>query len=302
MFSTSLYDVLRDWSYEDLRNLCTLLDISTTDETGPMSEIELTELIVMRIKWLYHSRTVAEIESTARKAVGWMFSKVAAAEQTEAESNDLRQVPTYDELLVGGCKHLDAYEEGASVADCEEFLSHAVIIAALQRMKPRERQIFFERQVDVAEVTDSAGIQGHDLSGPATTFAMLGAAQLSGFGIYAASTTALGFLTHAVGITLPFAVYTGMTSTIAFIIGPAGWLAAGLWGAWKLTQAEWKKLIPALVYIIAVNSRERNGGSGPSGQAPRGDGPRGDGPGGFAVPLPPPPRPPRNPNGGAAAR
>ena len=97
-------------------------------------------------------------------------------------------------------------------------------------------------------------MNGPDLKGPATTFALLGAAQASGFGIYLASTTALGFLTHAVGVTLPFTIYTGMTSTIAFLIGPAGWLGAGLWGTWKLTEPEWKKLVPALVCIVATNS------------------------------------------------
>ncbi|HVA50960.1 MAG TPA: hypothetical protein VNH11_31760 [Pirellulales bacterium] len=138
--------------------------------------------------------------------------------------------------------------------------------------------------MDASAIVGDAEIKGPGLRGPTRTLALLGAAQASGFSVYVASTTALGFLTHAVGITLPFAVYTGMTSTIAFIIGPAGWLAAGLWGAWKLTQAEWKKLIPALVYIIAVNSR-----GGPGG-------------GGFAIPSPPPPRSPVNPSGGAAAR
>jgi hypothetical protein len=35
---------------------------------------------------------------------------------------------------------------------------------------------------------------------------------------------------NTIGITLPFAVYTGLTSTIAFVIGPVGWLTAGFWG------------------------------------------------------------------------
>ena len=81
--------------------------------------------------------------------------------------------------------------------------------------------------------------------------------QASGFGVYLAATTALGFTTSAIGITLPFAAYTGLSSTIAFVIGPAGWLAAGLWGAWKVTQAEWKKLVPVVLYIASTRARYR---------------------------------------------
>lgn len=74
-----------------------------------------------------------------------------------------------------------------------------------------------------------------------------------------ASTTALGFITHAVGMSLPFAAYTTLTSTIAFIIGPAGWLGIGLWGFISLTGADWKKLIPAVLYIAHVNSAKKQG-------------------------------------------
>jgi hypothetical protein len=75
----------------------------------------------------------------------------------------------------------------------------------------------------------SVGFSQTGLKGAATTLGAFGAAQASGFGIYLGATTALGFLSQAVGVTLPFAVYTGMSSTIAFLIGPVGFLAAGAW-------------------------------------------------------------------------
>ena len=60
-----------------------------------------------------------------------------------------------------------------------------------------------------------------------TLMGVLGIAQMSGFDIYLASTTALGFFTAAAGVTLPLAAYTGLTSTIALFIGPVGWSVAG---------------------------------------------------------------------------
>ncbi|WP_294378655.1 hypothetical protein [uncultured Clostridium sp.] len=48
----------------------------------------------------------------------------------------------------------------------------------------------------------------------------------SGFGAYMALTTIMhAIFTTTLGITLPFAAYTGATSALAFITGPAGWLA-----------------------------------------------------------------------------
>ncbi len=82
--------------------------------------------------------------------------------------------------------------------------------------------------LELAKLKDPTGSA---LKAPLTTVAALGLAQASGFGVYLASTTSLGFVTHAVGITLPFAMYTGLSSTIAFLIGPAGWLGVSAWGS-----------------------------------------------------------------------
>ncbi|HUY90500.1 MAG TPA: hypothetical protein VMV10_17315 [Pirellulales bacterium] len=248
--SVSLDSALCGWSSDDLGNLCSILEVSQSDDI---------EAIKDRFKWLYHSKTNAHVESAARKTAGKVLSMISKVQQREVTRDDLRAVPDYSDLVIDACKQLNACEDGASLSEHETFLSEAIIVAALQRMKPRERMKFFEQQVNAHELMPAAGVNGPTLAGPATTAAMLGAAQMSGFGVYVASTTALGFVTHAVGVTLPFAVYTGLTSTIAFVIGPAGWLTAGIWGWWKLTGPEWKKLIPALIYIIAVNSR----GGGP---------------------------------------
>lgn len=56
----------------------------------------------------------------------------------------------------------------------------------------------------------------------------LGAAQLSGFGIYLLASSTLGAITSVLGITLPFAFYTGMSSVISFVIGPVGFLVMGV--------------------------------------------------------------------------
>lgn len=232
----TLTEVLSGWSSEELSNLSALLDID---------EGSNTDQIIERIRQLYHP-----VRTTVDK-----LRSILGSQDDQSRKKDLFPVPTYNDLIVGISKQLKVFEETASLSEQELFITHAVIIASLQHMKPYERKKFFEQQIDVTEVADRTHISGPNVRGPATTFALLGMAQASGFGVYIASTTALGFLTQAIGVTLPFVAYTGLTSTISFLIGPVGWLGAGLWGGWKLIQSNWKKLLPAIVCIIATNRR-----------------------------------------------
>ena len=53
------------------------------------------------------------------------------------------------------------------------------------------------------------------------------AGELSGFGIYLATTTGLGAISSAIGVTFPWAVYQGATTVLGVILGPIGWALAG---------------------------------------------------------------------------
>jgi len=145
--------------------------------------------------------------------------------------------------------------EGSEAEDrlLEVYLYEKVIILAVGAMTAQQRHMFLTRQVALDDV--SVGFPQTGWNGAATTLAALGAAQASGFGVYLGATTALGFVSHAVGVTLPFAVYTGMSSTIAFLIGPVGFLAAGAWLGWSLTGPEWPRITRGLLHIIAMRAK-----------------------------------------------
>jgi uncharacterized protein YaaW (UPF0174 family) len=51
--------------------------------------------------------------------------------------------------------------------------------------------------------------------------------EFSGFGIYLATTTGLGAISSAIGVTFPWAVYQGATTFLGFLMGPIGWALAG---------------------------------------------------------------------------
>lgn len=53
------------------------------------------------------------------------------------------------------------------------------------------------------------------------------AGELSGFGIYLATTTGLSAISSAIGVTFPWAVYQGATTVLGVILGPIGWVIAG---------------------------------------------------------------------------
>ncbi|MRX62598.1 hypothetical protein [Maribacter luteus] len=59
-----------------------------------------------------------------------------------------------------------------------------------------------------------------------TALTTIGAAQLSGFGVYMLATSTVGALTSALGVTLPFAFYTSMSKVISIAIGPVGFALA----------------------------------------------------------------------------
>jgi uncharacterized protein YaaW (UPF0174 family) len=242
--SDSISDVLHGWGADDLANLAYLLDCKY-EADGPIT----AEVIEDMFKWHYYTKLVEDTRNTTLSLLRRTL--------TSLPSDPSRKLPPYETLVHEACGHMKADEKDATFEEREAFLAQAVILAALQRMGARQRSQFFEQEIEIPGLANDARIKGRGFGGPATTLGLLGAAQASGFGVYMASTTALGFLTHAVGVTLPFAVYSGMTSTIAFVIGPAGWLAVGGWGAWKLVQPRWKKMIPGLIYISAVNARPR---------------------------------------------
>lgn len=53
------------------------------------------------------------------------------------------------------------------------------------------------------------------------------ASKLSGFGIYVATTTGLGAISSAIGVTFPWAVYQGATTVLGVMLGPIGWALVG---------------------------------------------------------------------------
>ncbi len=236
--TTSVRDIISGWGDKDLANLHVIL--GGKGDTGTIQDIEA------RFAKLYNSEVRKGLQNLPR-----FLLRSGGMDVNLIETS----TPTYVDLLTGSAKHIGVFRKASSTSDLELDLSYGIIARALQRMSPVQRREFFETPINLAEVFEAAGVKSNDFSGPVTATAVIAAAQASGFGVYMASTTALGFVTHAVGITLPFAAYAGLSGSIATLIGPVGWLGVGLWGVIKVTGPNWEEIIKGLVYIVQVNSR-----------------------------------------------
>ena len=209
------------------------------------------------IRWRYHSKTREAVVAGASDVVG----RVGKLLGRDSEPTQPPPVPTYIDLLAGLARKLEVYKPGLEISTLEKNVTYTVITECLVRMTPEQRAGFFEQAVDVSAVLGD-GVVESGLSAPLTTLSMLGIANASGMGLYTAAATALGMVTHAVGITLPFAVYSGLSATIGFLLGPAGWFAAGGWLAWQLTGPDWKVLTQVVVYLITQRNQPMGYASG----------------------------------------
>lgn len=160
--------------------------------------------------------------------------------------------PDYLEILHKCLDKLKVrYEKTEPRKALEAKLVHKVIGDAWSQMTPEQRE-GMQRAMAKAARIESLDESRLAALGP---IAALSAAQISGFGIYLFATTALSAITGALGVALPFAAYTAMSSAISVVIGPAAWIGAGLFAIWKLTGPDFKRVIPAVLMISALRDK-----------------------------------------------
>jgi CHAT domain-containing protein/uncharacterized protein YaaW (UPF0174 family) len=131
-------------------------------------------------------------------------------------------------------------------------IAQKALITIWDNLTPDQRMKMEGEFRKISQQYDKTG----GLAASASIFGILTAASVSGFGVYLLATTTLGAISGAAGIALPFAVYTTMMSSISMIIGPVGWIGAGLFAVWQLTGPNYKKLIPAIIYISALRFKK----------------------------------------------
>ncbi len=135
-----------------------------------------------------------------------------------------------------------------------KVLEHKITLRVFKetydKLSKEQKKEFNQQVVKLAKESGNSAIKA------GSVIATLTAANLSGFGVYLLATTTLSTITGLIGVTLPFAAYTGLSSIISLAIGPLGWTAGGLYAIYKLTDVNYKRIIPAIIYIHWL--REKN--------------------------------------------
>ena len=251
---------MADWSVEELKAFFCCVrsseNVPIPDTREDLVRSSLTELF-----WAYNSKTSAHAKQSADKLKEKLYSFVPERLKTNIPRpqpvKELREYGSelsYDYLVREVCKKLKI--NGANVEPIralEVYLIEDLFVQAAARMNAQQRHAFLTSPIQLDDF--STVFPQTRVSGPATTLAALALAQGSGFGVYLGATTALGFLSHAVGVTLPFAIYAGMTSTIAFLIGPFGFLGAGAWLGFQILGPEWPRILRGVLHLIAMKAK-----------------------------------------------
>jgi uncharacterized protein YaaW (UPF0174 family) len=248
------------WSIEELQAFLCCVRASETvpvpDTREDLVRDSLTELF-----WSYNSKTTAQAKQAADKLKQSIYESLPERMKVNIPKpepvKELHEYATslsYEYLVREVCKELDIHDAKMEpIRTLEVYLIEALFVRAAAQMNAQQRHVFLTSQVrldDFGSVFPQTRV-----SGPATTLAALALAQGSGFGVYLGATTALGFLSHAVGVTLPFAIYTGMTSTIAFVIGPIGFLGVGAWLGSRILGPEWPRILRGVLHVIAMKAK-----------------------------------------------
>jgi uncharacterized protein YaaW (UPF0174 family) len=162
-------------------------------------------------------------------ALHWNASSVFGYVFTSSSYKDIVQ-QVADQLQI-------KYATDKTEWELEIEIAKKVMTTVWENMTPLQREQMEKEWRQAAQEFDKTG----SLFGTASIFGTLMAARLSGFAVYLLATTSLGTISGVIGVALPFAAYTTMSSAIAVILGPVGWIGAGLFTVWKLTGPNYKK-------------------------------------------------------------
>ncbi|HEY9879445.1 MAG TPA: hypothetical protein V6D29_13395 [Leptolyngbyaceae cyanobacterium] len=135
--------------------------------------------------------------------------------------------------------------------EIEEAVVAKLFQDMLDKLSPEQRQ---QLVMEMKRDNNDPRLETLLVSGGAMTLA-----RMSGFGVYLMASIVFGGLTNALGITLPFAIYMGMSQAIALVLGPVGWAALAGGVVFALNQPNWNRLTLAVLYISAIRNSDAKG-------------------------------------------
>lgn len=159
--------------------------------------------------------------------------------------------PSYKRVLAKVADHVDVRSTGVDEKELEISIMQKLWGDVWHNLNPEQRELFNRELRRRAEKETGGSIAKIAITGGG----ML-AANLGGFATYALASSVVGAVTGAIGVTLPFVAYMGMSTAIATAIGPVGWLALGLLVIWRFGRADLEKITAAVCVISMIRARQ----------------------------------------------
>lgn len=170
--------------------------------------------------WLDKNRE--QVEDSIRSAGSWTFGKKK----------------TYQAVIRGLAEKLGAkISAAASAREIETALVKRLWQRTEEKLNPQQKLELHRR------FEEEARKHGKSIKGQLGIAGILGAAQLSGFGVYVLGSTLLG------GLGLGFGAFTGLSSIISIVIGTPGWILLGLGTLFTLTGPNYKRILPVSILV-----------------------------------------------------
>ena len=259
----AMSDVESSMSYWSIEELKAFFICVRSSEAVPVPDgrEELVRASLSELFWAYSSKTIAQARQSADRLKQAIHDNLpkrmkinVAVPQAAKDLHEYGSVLSYEYLVREVCKNSKIQRANVEpLQTLEVYLIEDLFVRVATRMNAQERHTFLTGKIRLEDF--STVFPQTAVGGPATTLAALAVAQGSGFGVYLGATTALGFLSHAIGVTLPFAIYTGMTSTLAFLTGPFGFLGAGAWLGSRILGPEWPRILRGVLHLIAMRAK-----------------------------------------------
>lgn len=129
---------------------------------------------------------------------------------------------SYKEILNQVCQKKDLkIESNSSINQMEELILENKFKTIIDKLRDEDKQKF---QEELKNLVAKKGINTSQLKS-ISALGTLAGANIAGFGLYIAASTFTAAVSSAIGLTLPFTFYTGMSSVLSFVTGPIGWIA-----------------------------------------------------------------------------
>ena len=196
-----------------------------------------------------------KISDTSPSILMDTFSNISKKIRWKVLSPVWKHTPPYDEILQNICLKFKIKEHQNLTT--EQTIALHFFNETWQKVDSEKRTLFIEKLTQDQEENPIFTVNSSNVKSYLPELLGVGgiiAAQASQFGIYLAASTMVGAVSSAVSVTLPFAFYTTMSTSIAYLIGPVGWLIIALSLMPKFFGPNYKKIVHVVLIIAGTRA------------------------------------------------